>query len=179
MKKLTMVTIGISILGGTVLGGFAPAIEAAETATSQANINILGGELSITEAEDIAFGEIKIDGKDHTKDGNDISVKFSDYRGSAAEGFELKVKSDNAFANKGLNLELTPKSINNEQGTIGAKFELTDEFNQLVSGDKDMITGEATDYDLLVETQLIASKKAKAGAYQTILTWDLSATPNE
>lgn len=179
MKKLTMVTIGMSILGGTVLGGFAPEIGAAETASSQANINILGGELSITKAEDIDFGEIKIDGKDHTKDGNDISVTFSDYRGSAAEGFELKVKSDNAFANKGLNIELTPKSINDKQGTIGAKFELTDEFNQLVSADKDAITGEATDYDLLVGTHLSASKKAKAGTYQTILTWDLSATPTE
>ncbi|CAD5896748.1 conserved exported hypothetical protein [Carnobacterium maltaromaticum] len=179
MRKTSIITIGMSILGGIVLGSFAPTIEAASLENSQASVNILGGDLSMTEVDDINFDDIEIDGKDHINDGNDISIKFSDYRGSAAEGFELKVKSDKSFANKGLLLELSPKSINNEQAIIASRFELTDEFHQVAVGEKEVISGEATDYDMAVGTHLFADKTTKAGTYQTVLTWDLSATPNE
>ncbi|CAD5896747.1 exported hypothetical protein [Carnobacterium maltaromaticum] len=181
MKKLSMIAIGMILFGGVTLSGNGSIVDAAETITSQASINILSGPLSMTKAGDIDFGEIKITGEEHQiKNGEDISVQFSDYRGTGEEGFELQVKSDNAFENKGLNLTLIPKEINVTQGTsLPPFFEVTDEFHVVAKGEQGVIEGGATDYDLTLGTSLLVNKQVRAGNYQTTLTWDLSATPNE
>lgn len=97
MRKTILTLVGLSILGGTTLGGFALNVQAVETINSQANVSILGGPLSINGIEEMNFGNIELNGKDQIKTGDSISVTFSDYRGSNNEGFELTVKSDSAL----------------------------------------------------------------------------------
>lgn len=129
--------------------------------------------------DNIDFNDVEIDGTVQTKKGNDSSVKFSDYRGAKGEGFELKVKSDNVFSENGLGLTLTPTTSNQEDLVINEGFEVTDEFKKVAIGDKAVITGEALDYEVGVESVVEVLKTATPGEHQTILTWDLSATPNE
>lgn len=179
MRKIILTLVGLSILGGTTLGGFALNVQAVETINSQANVSILGGPLSINGIEEMNFGNIELNGKDQIKTGDSISVTFSDYRGSNNEGFELTVKSDSAFDNKGLNLKLNPTASSDSQVTLAPEFEVTNELHQVVIGEQEKLKGTATDYDVTVGNELIAAKSAKAGSYQSILTWNLTATPNE
>lgn len=181
MKKTMILTVGMTILGATLLGGFSQTANAAEnqpSATSNATLEVKGGPLKLTSVDNIDFSQIEINGQLQEKKGNDISVKFSDYRGVKNEGFTLKVKSDDVFTENGLSLDVTPTTTNESSVTLGTKLTVSNEFKQVAYADKEQVTGEANDYELTLETGVNVFKNATAGIHQTVLTWDLSATPN-
>ena len=163
-KTLTLTTLATVALSLGLSGINAHADDTgAKEASTNATLNVEGGNLAITKGADLDFGTLTLSGSDQSSTANS-SIKVTDYRGSY-EGWSVKVsKASTDTWDDAMTIDLGQGSLN-EDGLNFKEQAATD--------------GYSLDQDLAFTATLNVPKAVKAATYSTTLVWDLSNTPEE
>ncbi|MBE9897204.1 hypothetical protein G8C15_18020 [Enterococcus casseliflavus] len=177
MKKISKLALvlGISTIGGLVLAQTTTAN--ADEQTSNAQVTVKAGELTISQLTDLDFGTETIAGKDIDLTSTNGKVGIEDFRGSSSKGWTLTAKLQDGDFN-GLGLKFSPTiSANSEVARATETENLNIEGQLVASVDDESIINTEFDTMLDLNASLNIPAKTKANTYTTTIVWNLAATP--